>query len=372
MKFPRPVIALSLAFAALAPLASAQVPQLINYQGRVAVGSVNFDGTGLFKFALVNGDGSLTYWSNDGTSTDGSEPAAAVSLPVAKGIYSVLLGSPGLANMQQVPASVFTNTDVRLRVWFNDGLNGTQLLSPDQRIAAVGYALVASTAETAQALAPGANLSAANGRFTGSVGVGTSDPFTPLTVHTASGSFGVSHTDGTHTFSTYVDSVGAQIGTVSNHPLGFYANNNSYELTLYPGGNVGIGTDATITPVEKLTVNGTVSASQFVGDGSRLTGISGFSEKFGNNTNQAVEGDGAPGTIGQIVLSAGPIANGVPCNGQLLSRTAYSDLFGVIGTQFGEGDGTTTFGVPDLRAVAPNNLTYSILTTGSVPVPITP
>jgi hypothetical protein len=29
-------------------------PQLINYQARVAVGGVNFDGPGQFKFALVN------------------------------------------------------------------------------------------------------------------------------------------------------------------------------------------------------------------------------------------------------------------------------------------------------------------------------
>ena len=35
----------------------AQVPQLINYQGRVAVGTVNFDGSGQFKFALMNANG---------------------------------------------------------------------------------------------------------------------------------------------------------------------------------------------------------------------------------------------------------------------------------------------------------------------------
>ena len=33
----------------------AQVPQLINYQGRIAVAGTNFDGSGQFKFALVNG-----------------------------------------------------------------------------------------------------------------------------------------------------------------------------------------------------------------------------------------------------------------------------------------------------------------------------
>ena len=40
--------------------ARAQVPTLLNYQGRVAVGAVNFDGTGQFKFALVNATGTVT------------------------------------------------------------------------------------------------------------------------------------------------------------------------------------------------------------------------------------------------------------------------------------------------------------------------
>ena len=36
------------------------------------------------------------------------------------------------------------------------------------------------------------------------------------------------------------------------------------------------------------------------------------------------------------------------CNGQAVSRTAYADLFAVIGTKYGSGDGTTTFNLPDL------------------------
>lgn len=36
-------------------------------------------------------------------------------------------------------------------------------------------------------------------------------------------------------------------------------------------------------------------------------------------------------------------------NGQAVSRTTYSVLFGVIGTAFGVGDGSTTFNVPDSR-----------------------
>lgn len=37
------------------------------------------------------------------------------------------------------------------------------------------------------------------------------------------------------------------------------------------------------------------------------------------------------------------------CQGQAISRTDYSDLFAVIGTAFGSGNGSTTFNIPDLR-----------------------
>jgi len=37
------------------------------------------------------------------------------------------------------------------------------------------------------------------------------------------------------------------------------------------------------------------------------------------------------------------------CNGSALSRTTYADLFAVIGTTYGTGDGSTTFNIPDLR-----------------------
>lgn len=141
----------ALAFAGIALLsgsAIAQVPQLINYQGRVAVGGVNFNGTGQFKFALVDGAGTTTFWSNDGTSSGAGQPSAAVAINVTNGLYSVLLGNSALPGMTGIPASVFSNADVRLRVWFDDGVHGFQLLTPDERIAAVGYAMKAAFAST--------------------------------------------------------------------------------------------------------------------------------------------------------------------------------------------------------------------------------
>jgi hypothetical protein len=128
------------------------VPQLLNHQGRVAVNGVNFDGNGQFKFALVSADGLTTYWSNDGSSTAGSLPASHVTLPVAKGLYSVLLGDPTLTNMTALTPSALDYDEVRLRIWFNDGSLGWQQITPDQRLAAAPYALLAAKATSASSI----------------------------------------------------------------------------------------------------------------------------------------------------------------------------------------------------------------------------
>lgn len=41
------------------------------------------------------------------------------------------------------------------------------------------------------------------------------------------------------------------------------------------------------------------------------------------------------------------------CDGSAVSRTTYSTLFSLIGTQHGAGDGSTTFNVPDFRGRVP-------------------
>lgn len=48
-----------------------------------------------------------------------------------------------------------------------------------------------------------------------------------------------------------------------------------------------------------------------------------------------------------------PPAEWLLCNGQAVSRTTYADLFALVGTVFGAGDGSTTFNVPDMRGSVP-------------------
>src|ERR1043166_2308262 len=133
----------------------AQVPAMISYQGRILVSGTNFSGNGQFKFALVQGSGPTLLWKNDG-SAGNTEPVAAVTLPVTNGLIMVNLGDTPMA---PIPTSIFANSDVRLRVWFNGG-PGFQQLTPDQRIVSVGYAMRAETVPegsiTSSKLAPGA------------------------------------------------------------------------------------------------------------------------------------------------------------------------------------------------------------------------
>jgi hypothetical protein len=135
------------------------VPALLNFQGRIVIGGVSYNGTGQFQFALVDNTGTNTFWSNDGTSASGGEPSAAISLPLTNGLYAVVLGDTNVSGMSQpIDPNTFTNGDVRLRVWFNDGTHGFEQLSPDQRIVAAGYSLVAQTANSLSGVISSAQL----------------------------------------------------------------------------------------------------------------------------------------------------------------------------------------------------------------------
>src|ERR1017187_10993834 len=81
---PSPRIFALLTFLTCALSLSAQVPPLLSYQGRLAASGTNFDGPAQFKFALVNGSGTVTLWSNDNSSSGGAEPTQSVPLTVTQ------------------------------------------------------------------------------------------------------------------------------------------------------------------------------------------------------------------------------------------------------------------------------------------------
>jgi microcystin-dependent protein len=67
---------------------------------------------------------------------------------------------------------------------------------------------------------------------------------------------------------------------------------------------------------------------------------------------QAMVGAGIPsGLVSPYAGDSAP-AGWLLCDGSLVSRTTYADLYAVTGDTYGDGDGTTTFNLPDLRARA--------------------
>jgi len=101
-------------------------------------------------------------------------------------------------------------------------------------------------------------------------------------------------------------------------------------------GSVGIGTSS---PSQKLSVSGVIES---------LSG--GF--KFPDSTIQTSAANIPAGSVMFYASSTAP-SGWLLCNGQAVSRTIYSGLFGVIGTVYGAGDGSTTFNVPDMRGRNP-------------------
>lgn len=67
-------------------------------------------------------------------------------------------------------------------------------------------------------------------------------------------------------------------------------------------------------------------------------------------------GPGFP--VGIVMIYAGDTApdDWALCDGAELSRGAYADLFAVVGTRYGAGDGATTFNLPNLSGRIPVGL----------------
>jgi microcystin-dependent protein len=73
-------------------------------------------------------------------------------------------------------------------------------------------------------------------------------------------------------------------------------------------------------------------ATKYDFDGANLTGI-----------------EGIP-TATIVPWSDSSVPSGfLECNGAAVSRSTYADLFAIIGTTYGSGNGSTTFDLPDLQ-----------------------
>lgn len=103
-----------------------------------------------------------------------------------------------------------------------------------------------------------------------------------------------------------------------------------------------------------LTTRGLIKDPAVVQEFERLFG------KLRGYFGQLLDADGgliiadpnlAINPVGAIVPCGGSTAPSgyLLCNGDQVSRSKYADLFNVVGTSFGPGDGSTTFNLPNLQ-----------------------
>lgn len=269
--------------------AASDVPTAINHQGVVSVNGTRFTGSASFKFAIVDPDTGNNGWTNDGSSvspTSQNPPTTGVALTINDGVYSVRLGA---TPMVALPANLFADGNLKLRIWFDGGTGDWQQMSPDVDLTSAPYALavadgaigtgklannavtgekiadnavtsdkIADTAVTAGKLASTIGTWSNNsGKISytgGNVGIGTTDPQYQLHLsRNSTGSDGIKltnalATDSANTVEIVFDrtaiSGGKQIAAVGmDHSTRdfFVRVNGADRLNIDTTGNVGIG-----------------------------------------------------------------------------------------------------------------------------------
>lgn len=242
----------------------------ISYQGRLNDGGL--PATGLYDFTFHVFDAEV-----DGTDLAGPlGPLPYDAVPVTNGLFNVSL---------DFGPDIFSGPARWLEISVRaNGVGDPSLLAPRTPLLPTPYAIfagkaggVASGTVTADQLnsggippAPGQFLSYDGGNFLwsdpdvvvgnvwtalngnayyngGKVGIGTMTPANKLTVRTPTLDYGIEHTDGDIRLGTFVGRATGWLGTMSNHKLTFFANDDGFPnmtMTLNTAGGVGIGTDS--------------------------------------------------------------------------------------------------------------------------------
>lgn len=336
------------ALALLASAASASVPPLMSYQGRVSdaagvlIGNSSpVNRTITFKFYSASSGGTPLY-------------AEAQTVTISAGEFSVLLGNgTGVSGFKGPSAPALTpyvtlqsimSGNIYLGVTVDDGTSAADPeITPRQQIVSAAYAFRAQVAETVVDGALGTSMLANSAVTTDKLG-GASVTNAKLA------------TDAVNTVNIVSGSINdAKIanGAVTNAKLAANAvtrdkildgtiNSDDVAVGGLNGGNIADGTIASID----------------IGDGqvatADLADLAVTNAKIGN---AAVDLNKLVDAVKQSLCPAGTIlpyagdtapAGWLICDGTALNRNTYATLFAVVGTRFGYGD-SSNFRIPDLR-----------------------
>ena len=108
------------------------------HMGRVISNGKPFEGEGSFGFALIN-DVNQTVWNHEGSA---DIPNQALKIPVQNGFYQIGLGDQGITGMSPLdPYLLLQWPNLKLRIWFDDGINGIHQLGQDQPLDKAPYSI---------------------------------------------------------------------------------------------------------------------------------------------------------------------------------------------------------------------------------------
>lgn len=248
------------------PIVQAQ-STAFTYQGKLSTGGSPAGGTYDIQFKIFD------------ALTDGTQQGATITNPtvgVTGGIFTIALdfgtgvfdGTPRFLEICVRPAGspdpytvlaprqVFLSTPYSVR-----SLRATQADSSLDSsnlggIAASEYVTTSSVGNTF--IKNDETPQNANFNISGNGTLGGALTANTVTAQTATGLFGLTHTDGTTSVGTYIGgsgsgAAGGWLGTISNSPLHLFTNNGQPQMTILQNGDVGIGT---FTPQAKLHVAG--------------------------------------------------------------------------------------------------------------------
>ena len=144
---------------------------------------------------------------------------------------------------------------------------------------------------------------------------------------------------------------------VSNTPTGWLpCDGTTYTNTAYPNLVAVIGT----------TFGGTAGTNFKVPTISATTGAYYIRYTTAVGVTSTLSLLSAPvGSMVQWPVTSSYPTGWLRCDGSNISRTSYADLFALIGTTYGSGDGSTTFTLPNISAAGTGSPVYIIKATTS-------
>jgi microcystin-dependent protein len=219
-----------------------------------------------------------------------------------------------------------------------------------------------------------ATITAENQTLSGTLGVGTNTPDASAKLEVTSTAQGFLTPRMSASQRTAISSPATGLIVYQTDvTAGFYYNTGTPEA---PSWVILLNGASSVDASSKIT--GTLPVAN---GGTGLTAMTPFAPVFGGTTNTgSLQSASSVGTSGQVLTSNGsdqlPSFQSIPaqvqqiltgsiisfagvtlssssgyliCDGSAVSRETYANLFSVISTIYGSGDGTTTFNLPDLR-----------------------